>query len=48
MNAKTEGGIAVLAALFVMISAMISPLVSAGLAVLFLLGLGGYKLLRKP
>jgi hypothetical protein len=47
MNARMEGTLAVVAALFVLVSAMISPPVSAGLAVVFLLGLAGYKILKK-
>ena len=44
MNAKTEGSLAIIAALFVLVSAMMAPLVSAGLAVVFLLCLAGNKL----
>lgn len=47
MSAKTERAIVIGAALFVLLSAMIAPPIAAGLAVLFLVALGGYKLLKK-
>lgn len=43
MNEKTEATISILAALFVLISAMFDPKVSAGLAIAFLVILAGYK-----
>lgn len=43
MNEKTEASISVVVALFVLISAMFDPRVSAGIAVVFLLALGVYK-----
>jgi hypothetical protein len=47
MSARTESAIVIAAALFVLLSAMIAPPVAAGLAVLFLVALAGYKLLKK-
>ena len=47
MNSKTEGTVAIVAALLVLLSAMWDPRISAGLAVVALLGLGLYRLLRK-
>lgn len=47
MNSKTEGTVAIVAALLVLFSAMWDPRISAGLAVVALLGLGLYRLLRK-
>ena len=47
MDTKTEGTLAIVAALLVLLSAMIAPPISAGLAIVFLLGAAGYKLLRK-
>ncbi|RLJ08188.1 MAG: hypothetical protein DRP16_01910 [Candidatus Aenigmatarchaeota archaeon] len=44
MNNKTEGVIAILAAFFVLFSAMLNPKISAGLAVVFLVVLTSYKL----
>ena len=41
---KTEGIIAFVAALFVLISALLAPPISAGLAVFFLIVLAVYKL----
>lgn len=43
MSARTEAAIAFAAAIFVLMSAMIEPRVSAGLAVVFLLALAGYR-----
>ena len=43
----TEGLIAIGAALLVLFSAMLNPLVSVGLAVVILMGLAGYKLLAR-
>lgn len=47
MNRKTESTLAIVAALLVLFSAMWDPRISAGLAVVALLGLGLYGLLRK-
>jgi hypothetical protein len=47
MNTKTEGTIALLAALLVLFSAMLDPRVSVGISVAALLGLGVYKLVHK-
>jgi len=46
MSNKTEGIIAILAAFFVLLSAMFDPRISAGLAVVFLVVLAAYKLYR--
>ena len=46
MNEKTETTIIILAALFVLISAMFDPKISAGLAVAFLAMLAGYKFIH--
>ena len=47
MNTKTESRIAILAALFVLLSALWDARISAAVAILALAGLGAYKLLRK-
>jgi hypothetical protein len=47
MNSKTEGTLAILAALFVLLSAMWDARVSAAVAILALAGLGAYKLVHK-
>jgi hypothetical protein len=47
MNQKIEGTLAIIAALFVLFSAMWDPRISAAIAVLALAGLGIYLLLRK-
>ncbi len=47
MNRKTEGTLAIVAALFVLFSAMLDPRISAGIAVLALAGFGVYLLLQK-
>lgn len=47
MNKKTEGIIAILAALFVLFSAMFDPRVSMVVAVVSLVGLGAYSFLKK-
>lgn len=47
MNTRTEGTIAILAAFFVLMSAMLDPRISVLLAVLALLALGIYKLAQK-
>jgi len=44
MSNKTEGMIAISAAFFVLLSAMLDPKISAALAIVFLLALAGYKL----
>ena len=44
MSNKTEGMIAILAAFFVLLSAMLDPKISAGLAIVFLVVLAAYKL----
>jgi hypothetical protein len=44
MSNKTEGIVAFLAAIFVLLSAMFDPRISAGLAVFFLVVLAAYKL----
>ena len=47
MEPKTEGTLAVVAALIVLFSAMLSPLVSAGVAVVALAAFGIYKFMQK-
>ncbi len=47
MNAKTEGTIAVLAALLVLFSAMWDPRISVVVAIAALVGLGIYKIIQK-
>ena len=47
MNEKTEAAISIIAALFVLLSALWDPRVSAGVAVIFLVVLAIYKLVRK-
>ncbi len=47
MNARTEGTITIVVALFALLSAMWDPRISAGIAVVALLILGGYKLMQK-
>ena len=47
MNTKTEATLIFLAAMFVLISAMLAPWVSAALAVVFLIGFAIYKFTRK-
>ncbi len=44
MGNKTEAIIATLAAFFVLLSAMLNPKISAGLAIVFLIILAAYKL----
>ncbi len=44
MSNKTEGIIAILAVFFVLLSAMLDPKISAGLAIVFLAVLAAYKL----
>ena len=43
MTDRTEGTLAVIAALLVLFSAMLNPRVSAGLAVLVLIGYAAYR-----
>jgi hypothetical protein len=43
MNAKTEAVISIVAALFVLLSAMFDPRISAGLAIIFLVAFAVYK-----
>ena len=46
MNAKTEATISILAAMFVLFSAMLDPRVSVALSVVFLVAFAVYKLTR--
>ncbi len=46
MNDRTEASISVVVALFVLLSAMFDPRVSAGIAIVFLLALAVYKFTR--
>ncbi len=48
MNDRTEASISVVVALFVLLSAMFDPRVSAGIAIVFLLALAVYKFTRTP
>jgi hypothetical protein len=47
MNTKTEGILAILAALLVLFSAMWDPRVSAVISIVALVGLGIYQLMQK-
>jgi hypothetical protein len=47
MNARTEGTIAILAAMLVLFSAMWDPRISAAVAVVALAALGVYRLVQK-
>lgn len=47
MNGRTEGTIAIVVALFVLLSAMFDPRISAGIAVVALAALGIYRLMQK-
>ena len=47
MNTKTEGTLAIIASLFVLMSAMLDPRISVILSVAALLGLGIYKFGQK-
>ena len=47
MNTKTEGTIAILAALLVLFSAMWDPRVSVGVSIVALAALGVYKFMQK-
>jgi hypothetical protein len=46
MNDKTEAALDIAVAMFVLFVAMFDPWVSAGLAILFLVGLSVYKFAR--
>jgi|GEM_PF-1606416 len=46
MSNKTEAIIAILAAFFVLFSAMLNPKISAGLAIVFLIILAAYKYIK--
>jgi hypothetical protein len=47
MNTKTEGTLAVIAALIVLFSAMWNPLISVTVSIIALLGYGLYKFFQK-
>ncbi len=47
MNAKTEGMIAILAALLVLFSAMWDPRISVAISVIALVALGVYRFVQK-
>ncbi len=47
MNTKTEGTIAIVVALFVLLSAMWDPRISAAIAIVALGALGVYRLTQK-
>ena len=47
MNTKTEGTLAIIAALIVLFSAMWNPLVSVAVSMVALLGFGIYKYIQK-
>lgn len=47
MNTKTEGTLAIVAALLVLFSAMWDPRISVLVSLLVLLGIGIYKLTKK-
>ena len=47
MTNKTDGTISILAAIFVLFTAMLDPRISVGVAVVFLLALAIYKFGRK-
>ena len=47
MNTKTEGTIAIIAALLVLFSAMWDPRISAAVSIVVLLGFGIYKFAQK-
>lgn len=47
MNAKTEGTLAIVAALLVLFSAMWDPRISVALSILALVTLGIYRLVQK-
>jgi hypothetical protein len=47
MNAKTEGTIAIAAAILVLFSAMWDPRISVAVSIVALVGLGAYRFLQK-
>ena len=47
MNTKTEGKFTILAALFVLFIAMLSPIISVLISIIALVGFGIYKLAQK-
>ncbi len=47
MNGKTEGTLAIIAALFVLLSALLDPRISAVIAIVALAALGVYRLMQK-
>ena len=47
MNPKTEGKFTILAALFVLFSALLSPIISVLISIIALVGFGIYKLAQK-
>jgi len=47
MNTKKEGGFALIAALIVLFSAMLSPIISAMVSIFVLTSFGIYKLVQK-
>jgi len=47
MNTKTEGTVAIIAALIVLFSAMWDPLVSVAVSIIAFLGFGIFKLIQK-
>jgi hypothetical protein len=46
MNTKLESLLSIVVAFFVLLTAMLEPRLAAGLAVLFLVGIGMYKYAR--
>ena len=47
MNTKTEGTFAIITALFVLFSALLSPIVSVVISIIALVGFGIYKVAQK-
>ena len=47
MKPKTEGTFSILAALFVLFSALLSPIISVLISIIALVGFGIYKLAQK-
>jgi hypothetical protein len=47
MNTKKEGTFAIIAALIVLFSALLSPIISALISIIALVGFGIYKLAQK-
>ena len=47
MDSKTEGTMAIIAALVVLFSALLSPPLSAGISIVLLGAFGAYKFLQK-